>query len=64
MTIRLFILSLATVFATGAHASVISATVGDGDIFSVDFNGSVDGTPQAGLTSTANFTVTDVTYDA
>ena len=65
MTIKLLILSLVTVFATGAHASVISATVGGiGDSFSVDFNGSVDGTPQAGLTSTAAFTVTDVTYDA
>jgi hypothetical protein len=49
---------------TGAHASVISATVnGIGDSFSVDFDGSVDGNPQAGLTSTAAFTVDAITYD-
>ena len=54
--------ALTAALASGANAS--SITVGSGDSFSVNFNGVVEGTEQAGLTASATFNIGSVNYNA
>ena len=60
-TIKVAAFSLLSALASSQSSAILVSAVGDS--FTINFDGLVDGLPQAGLTSSAAFTLTDISSD-